>query len=512
MHTLALRSRFAAALCWAVASLLISFGTAAQELNSRVERAVSSARLGNGKVGVSILDTGSGRRLASLNADTAMIPASNQKLISSGVALSVLGSDFVFKTELILSGQTLIVKGAGDPGLGDPKLLGQVAGDSITVDKLVAMLASAVQNAGVSSLEEIVIDDTIFDREFVHASWPVSQLNRWYCAEVAGLNFHTNVLSVYVRPTKLGDAPLVRLQPHSPWMELQNNARTVATGENTTWIARPNTANRFTLYGDVRHPSQAPVDVTVHNVPIFFGRLLAQSLLDAGVRVGGIVNASDASRAPVRTRAVDEPAPVGARTIAVVTTQISDVLTRCNADSQNLYAEALLKRAGHHVTGDPGSWSNGAAVARMVMSERVGPDAAAGTVIADGSGMSRLNRVSADTMVRWLQAISQQSEIRETFLQSLATAGTGTLSRRFREYRPANALYAKSGAIDGVRCLSGYLVHGQTGRTVAFAVLCNDLTTGEASTNALKLHEQIVRIADEWLTTQANADASVFGG
>lgn len=494
-------------------SQLVAAGiAAAQELNTRVERAVSAAKLGNGKAGISILDTSSGRRLASYNAEQPMIPASNQKLISTGVALSVLGADFVFKTEISLVGNRLVVTGSGDPGLGDPKLLGQVGGESITVERLLELLAASVEKAGVTSIDEIVIDDTIFDREYVHPSWPTAQLNRWYCAEVAGINFHTNVMSVYVQPTKLGVAPAVRLQPHAPWMDVQNNARTVSTGDNTTWIARPNETNRFTLHGDVRHPSQAPVDVTVHEVPLFFGRLLAQSLLAKGIAVGGVSASADAVKAPVRLRGVDEPAESRGRSLAIVTTHLADVLSRCNTDSQNLYSEALLKRVGHEISGEPGSWSNGAAVSRMVLSERLGPNAAASTVIADGSGMSRLNRVSSETLVRWLEVLAEDPKIADPFIKSLATAGSGTLSRRFRDYRPANALYAKSGAIDGVRCLSGYLIHEPTGRSVAFAVLCNDLNTGESSTNAMKLHEQVVRIADEWLTTQVGADATALGG
>lgn len=500
-------------LCSVGLAQLAAAGVAvAQELNTRVERAVVAAKLGNGKAGISILDTSTGRRLASYNAELPLIPASNQKLISSGVALSVLGSDFVFKTEISLVGNRLVVKGSGDPGLGDPKLLGLINGEPITVERLLELLAASVAKAGVTSIEEIVIDDTIFDREYVHSSWPTAQLNRWYCAEVAGVNFHTNVLSVYVQPTKLGVAPAVRLQPHSPWMDIQNNARTVTTGDNTTWIARPNETNSFALHGDVRHPSQAPVDVTVHDVPLYFGRLLAQSLLAGGITIGGFSSPADAVKAPVRLRGADEPVEARSRSLAIVTTHLADVLSRCNTDSQNLYAEAILKRVGHEVSGEPGSWSNGAAVARMVISERLGPNAAAATVIADGSGMSRLNRVSSDTVVRWLDVIADDRQISEAFIKSLATAGSGTLSRRFRDYRPVNALYAKSGAIDGVRCLSGYVIHEPTGRTVAFSVLCNDLNTGESSSNAMKLHEQIVRIADEWLTSQVGVDATALGG
>ncbi len=486
----------------------------AQELNGRVERAIATSKTGPARIGVSIMDVGTGRRLAAVNADTPLIPASNQKLLSSGVALLVLGPDFVFRTEINLVGDRLVVKGSGDPAFGDPKLLGEIEGKQITVDRLLGMLAQAVASAGVTSLREIAVDDRIFDREFVHPSWPTAQLNRWYCAEVSGINFHTNVLNVFVNPTSTGQAPGVRLQPESPWLEIQNNARTVATGENTTWVARPTATNRYTIHGDVRHTSQVPVEVTVHDVPLYFGRLLGQSLVGAGVVVGGVGDRSRVAEIPVRRMASDEPANVEerARTLAVVTTHLSDILARCNSDSQNLYAEALIKRVGHEVTGEPGSWASGAAVLRMELSEKIGPAFASSTVIADGSGMSRENKVSPDTLVRWLGMMAKQPRIGDEFVRSLATVGSGTLTRRFREYKPRNSLFAKSGAIDGVRCLSGYVVHEPTGRAVAFSVMCNDLAGGDPTLNALKLHEQIVQIADDWLTTQTAESSTALGG
>jgi D-alanyl-D-alanine carboxypeptidase/D-alanyl-D-alanine-endopeptidase (penicillin-binding protein 4) len=495
--------------------LLLGAGTAAaQDLNVRVERAISASKTGASKIGVCMIEVGSGRRLASVGGDLALIPASNQKLLTSGAALLVLGPDFVFRTEIQLEGTRLIVKGSGDPAFGDPKLLGEVDGQALTVDRLLEILAEAVKRAGVASVDEIVVDDRIFDRELVHPTWPAAQLNRWYCAEVSGVNFHTNVLNVFVNPTTPGNAAGVRLQPHSPWLEIQNSSRTVTTGDNTTWVARPGDTNRFTLYGDVRYTSQVPVEVTVHEIPLYFGRLLAQALLGRGVAVGAARDAAMVAEAPVRTMGRDEPTDASAsrRTLAVVTTHLSDILSRCNTDSQNLYAEALVKRVGHEVTGEPGSWSNGAAVMRMMLSERLGPAFASTTVIADGSGMSRDNKVSPETIVRWLAMMAQQPNVGDAYVRSLATVGNGTLTRRFREYKPRNTLYAKSGAIDGVRCLSGYVVHQESGRAVAFSVMCNELAGGDPSVNAMKLHEQIVQIADDWLTNQTAQDATALGG
>jgi D-alanyl-D-alanine carboxypeptidase/D-alanyl-D-alanine-endopeptidase (penicillin-binding protein 4) len=491
----------------------VALGAMGQELDAQVQRLITTGRLGNAKVGVSMVDVSTGRTLASIRADEPHIPASNQKILTSGAALLVLGSDFTFRTEVLVRGRTLVLKGAGDPAFGDPKLLGEVGGEPLTVERLLDLLAEATRKAGVDQIDEIVIDDRIFDREFVHATWPIDQLNRWYCAEVAGLNFHTNVINVFATPTSIGEAPRVRMQPSSPWLEIQNSARTVAKGENTTWVARAQGTNRFTLFGDVRFPSQVPVEVTVHDVPLYVGRLFAGALLRANVGVAGRTGAGEWTGAIDAVRRAAEGETFGdARTVAVVTTHLSDILKRCNNDSQNLYAEALIKRIGAEVTGEPGSWTNGAAVMRMVLSERLGPQAAAGAVIADGSGMSRGNLVSPSTLVSFLSMMGRDPKVSDVFIQSMATVGDGTLTRRFRDTALTNNLFAKSGAINGVRCLSGYLISPTTGRTVAFSVMCNDLQSGEPSINALRLHEQVVKVADEWLSRQVAIEPSALGG
>ena len=198
-----------------------------QELNSRIEAAAANYKLAGARVGVSILDLESGRTLADLRSSEAFTPASNMKLLTTGAALIVLGKDFVFRTELILNGTRLVIRGSGDPALGDPFVLEKSTGKP-TVDSLVQQLATAVKAAGVSSVSEVIVDDRVFDRQYTHPSWPKDQLDRWYCAEVSGLNFHTNVLSVFPSPGEVSlRPPLFTLEPAAPWLEIENKAKTV---------------------------------------------------------------------------------------------------------------------------------------------------------------------------------------------------------------------------------------------------------------------------------------------
>ncbi len=501
--------------------LAAAAGCHAQTLDGRIQTILSNAKLGDARIGISIVDLESGAQLASRGLDDAFIPASNMKLLTSATALSVLGGDFVFRTELLLDGRRLVVRGSGDPALADPAILEDMT-PPMTVSTLVSALAEAVAAAGVTRVDEIVIDDRVFDRQLVHPTWPADQLHEWYCAQVGGVNVHTNVLSFFPSPSPSGPgrAPVFTLEPEAPWIPVDVRARTVEKRTNSVWLSRAQNDNSFTLFGEVGTPIRAPIDVAIHEPQLFFGRLLAQQLLQTRVGVGAMPATPSGERtsrpdletafASVRlVRDMEEFGPL--RAVASVTTHIADVLERCNSDSQNLYAECLLKRAGHQVAGESGSWANGAAVVRMKIAEKIGPRFAAATVIADGSGMSRDNQVSPRTMTQWLGAIREDRNIGPAFIASLATPTKGNLVRRFRDVKLKNQLHAKSGSINNVRTLSGYLIDPQSGRAVAFSVLINDLKTDP--TLALKLHEEVVKTADAWLASRRPArNRSEVGG
>ncbi|CAG0949605.1 serine-type D-Ala-D-Ala carboxypeptidase/endopeptidase (penicillin-binding protein 4) [Phycisphaerales bacterium] len=468
-------------------------------LNEDVSRAIGKRKLGEARVGISVRDADNGVVLADFRGSEPLTPASNMKLLTSGAALLVLTPEFAFRTEVILDGDRLIVRGAGDPALADPELLSRMS-PKLTVGDVLTVVTGAVVKAGVTGVREIIVDDRVFDRQFVHPSWPTEKLDRGYSAEVAGLNFHANVIEVFPRPSQdgAGSPPLFSIQPEAPWLRIDNRARTVLDGKNTVWLSRDPQANRFVLRGEVRNASQVGVEVTVHNPPEFFGQLLADQLSRAGVRIAGGASSTEGGPRGVRV-AQDGEILTGGRVLAAVSTPISEALHRCNSDSANLYAECFLKRIGQAVTKEPGSWSNGGAVLRMVLSQRLGAQVGAGVTIADGSGLSRDNAVAPGTLARWLEVVAKESAARDTFTNSLAKPGEGTLKKRFGGVKLKNDLYAKSGFINGVRTLSGYLVDPESGRRIAFSVMVNDIKTDVQTAAALDLHEEVVKIADEWL-------------
>ncbi|HWB20209.1 MAG TPA: D-alanyl-D-alanine carboxypeptidase/D-alanyl-D-alanine-endopeptidase [Phycisphaerales bacterium] len=471
-----------------IACLLIAGTVADASLRDDVERAVRNAPLKGGVVSVSIRDSETGNELVSINSSAPMIPASNMKLLTTGSALHALGANFTFKTRLLENSTRLIVQADGDPAFGDPALLAEMTtsdGNPMDVEGFLKIWTDAIRARSLK-YTEIVVDDRVFDRQFVHPDWPTEQLNQRYCAEVCGLTFHVNLLDFYPK-SRIGQSPDVSdFRPFAPWISVANSATSKAGAHesNTAWISRPMDSNDLRIHGNVEQSYKEPVQITVHDMATFFAKLLADRATMAGVTV-------DSARI---AKSIEDP-PSGTQVGPTISTPLTTVITRCNQESQNLYAECLLKRIGYARTGEPGSWLNGSAIIRHVLLERLDdPALLAGVNIADGSGLSRENRITARMMTAWLKSFHDDQVIGPAFINSLAVGGeSGTLESRFSGAQLGDAkVQAKTGYINQVSCLSGYVTMPD-GRQQVFSVLVNNLKEGGTVRMAKNLQEKIVQ-------------------
>lgn len=497
-------------------------GLAWAGLEGRVREVLLAADLRETQVAVLAVDLTSGEELAAIDADEPMIPASNMKLITSAAAVHILGLDYTFRTQLRLihprqsapppgavpgdSGQdthaTLVVVGDGDPGFCDPVLLDEHEWD---VEQLLGVWTRAIREAGVQRVGRLIVDDRVFDRQLVHPDWPKDQLHKWYCAQVAGLNFYDNCLDVYPEPTKLGYSPRMTVLPAVPFL---NPASRATTGNSDSfWISREPRTNKLTLWGTVKHQRATPVQVTVHDPPMLFAKILADRLGQIGIEVDQISRPQWEDRLPE------------GQTLHVVQTTLPVVLRRCNKDSQNLFAEALFKRIGRKFTGSAGSWENGAAAVRFFLQDQLGAHGAAVT-IKDGSGLSKENRVTARVLVELLKKTYQHPDVWPVMRDSLSVGGEdGTLRRRFKR-GGRGRVYAKSGYVKGVSALSGYLVvppPSQDGgephepsRVIVFSCLFNGIKPPVYVHKVKKVQEDLIRIFERVASSQS-AKAKVPG-
>ena len=468
----------------------------AASVEGRMRQLIGGQDLRGTRVALMVRDLSTGRTVASIHPDRRMIPASNQKLITTAAALHKLGPDFRFKTRLKqlppAAGQSkprLLIKGDGDPAFGDPVLLERYG---FSVDQLLGQWVKAVKKTEATQYSHLLVDDRIFDRKFVHDDWPRGQLIRHYCAQVAGINFHENVLHVLPVPAKeAGQAPTIELYPQVPFMEKTNRAVTGRDGMFA--IDRRLGTNKLRFTGAVRSQPSDPYKLTFHDPPMVFGRVFNHRLEESGVSIESVARPREDARLP------------GGQTLAVATTTLKLVLQRTNRQSENMFAEALVKRLGRAGTGRPGSWQNGTAVIRNFLRHQLGP-ASAGVSLADGSGMSRRNKVTPRLLVKLLATMQQNPELGPIYRKSLAKAGkTGTLDDRMGNL--TGQVYGKSGYLNGVSALSGYLVVPRRGggeKTLAFSMLFNGFSPPLRNHDMKRLQNQLVSILDEAYAQPAN--------
>jgi D-alanyl-D-alanine carboxypeptidase/D-alanyl-D-alanine-endopeptidase (penicillin-binding protein 4) len=490
------------ALIGTLAFALLGAWSAAAEMESALLNRLAGADLRGTKVSICVVDVGRRETLVDIEADREMIPASNMKLVTTAAAIEVLGKDFTFSTKLRLLGvkeapkgdglPALVIVGDGDPAFGAPKVL-EDAG--YNVDQMIGWWLDAVEDTGLDTFGQIVVDDRIFENgpdQRVHPTWPRNQLHRWYCAQVSGLNFFDNCFRVTASPTRTGQDARLSIYPYGRSF-VQTEMRLV-TGRADQWdiITSPE-SNKIVFRGTVSNPQTQ--DVAMHDPALVFGELFKQELAKRGVTVNEVVR-------PAADQRLAEGTP-----LHQINTTLQAVLNRTNRVSMNLYAEALLKRMGHKSTGAPGSFENGAAAVRGYLANHIdNPTLAASIQLADGSGMSRDNRLSARALVEVLRVQATGDNFRP-FLASLARPGQrGSLENRLADEGDlAGDLYAKTGTINHVSALSGYLVYpdagpGNTARVLAFSILVNGHGLGSArnvsAITVRALQDELVELMD----------------
>jgi len=126
----------------------------------------------------------------------------------------------------------------------------------------------------------------------------------------------------------------------------------------------------------------------------------------------------------------------------------------------------------------PGSAKNGVSIEKRFLSA-LGMDTTKFS-LADGSGVSRYNLLSSDQIVQFLVAMKKQPRLFRMFYNSLPVAGVdGTLADRMDNYPVACNLCAKTGTLNGVSCLSGY-VQTRDGEMLAFSMMMQNFITSSS--------------------------------
>src|SRR5437867_4302292 len=457
-----------------------------RDLEARIRAVLNSGCLELAKTGVQVVALKDGSEIFSKNPDIPLKPASNQKLFTSAAALALLKPDYVFPTifystqpvrQGILDGD-LYIKGFGAPDL---------------VGEFWWLMVQELSRQGLREIRgDLVADDTYFDPVERPLVWPRTvPEDSWVSAPVGALSFNYDVVTIRVRPgPAVGSRPFVELIPLPGYFRVNNRSVTTsARGGLVVGRGFQQGMNTINVSGSVRLGS-APTEVTKGvEEPALYALAAFQEL---AARQGFVV------RGKPRRAAIPEEA---VELFRFDSNPLARILRHLNKNSNNFIAETLLKTLGAQFVGIPGSTAKGLEVLREYLT-RIGVSAE-GIALADGSGLSHENRVTARALVQTLKAMNEDFELWPEFLASLPIAGVdGTLQRRFRNEDLLRKVRAKTGKISGVTSLSGYAVN-ERDETFAFAILMNDYRCGT---------ETIKRLMDRVCSALVESDFRVSSG
>ncbi len=423
----------------------------------------------NATVGVSIVDLRNGEKISSLRADELFAPASNQKLVTGALALVKLGGDYKFSTKLyLLDGENLWVQGDWDPTLGDPRLA-QEAGQTIyaELDRWGKLLAKSVGDT---------LDGDIFVGQSAsggrHPDWPKNQHHQWYAAPVAPLNFNNNCFSVTFDVQNSRVIP--QIAPASRFIKIVDRTR---LGDRHVWSLTSSADDSVvTIRGTVKTETRYPLDVACNSPASLFGYALAERINQAGVRFDGRIACTqpDGLKQKLDT----------AKLIAETTTPLSVAMNRSNKRSLNMAAECIFLRCC--------DWNDRSGTASKILTETFGLKAA-DFVIRDGCGLSGKNRITPAALTKILSVVAERKDAK-VFLDSLPISGVdGSLSGRLNEKDCIRRVLGKTGYINGVSCLSGYVLDDKSAPVFAFSIMVNNLP-GKKIRQAKQLQDDICRI------------------
>ncbi|MGI5865074.1 MAG: D-alanyl-D-alanine carboxypeptidase/D-alanyl-D-alanine endopeptidase, partial [Myxococcales bacterium] len=445
-----------------------------EALRKAIDGIIEQTVLSQSRVGLQVVSLDDGSVVYARNADELLNPASNVKLFTTAAALARLGPEFRFDTEFLVDDQAkarrprkgqspgdirgnLYVRGKGDPSITTEKMWG---------------LANELYFAGLRSVSgNLVLDDSYFDGDRIGPGFDQEDSDRAYMAPTGALSLNWNAVGVYIGPGETAGAPaVVELDPPSDFFVVENRVTTTRSRSlRRLWVSSVAAGDKQRIIVSGRVPvGSSPVAVwrKIDNPALYFGHTLKQLLAARGIRVRGKVVAG--------------AVPDGAQPFMLHQSETLDlVLKRVNKVSSNFTAEQLVKAMGAQVSGAPGTWAKGIQAIEEFLATEVGMRL--GTfVMKNGSGLNDTNRFSAAQICRLLRYMWLRFPLAPEFLSSLGIAAKdGTLHYRMEGTDAAGRLRAKTGTLENVSALSGY-VQAVAGERFAFSVVANDFP-GRAS-------------------------------
>lgn len=441
------------------------------KLQETLDGIVRGATLGRLRVGIRVEDLMTGRVLYGRGSQQLMDPASNQKILAMAAALIRLGGEYQFRTQVL--GPTpdgdgsvlgdVVLQGSGDPSL-----------------RLVDLnsLANDLVRRGVTMVSGNVLGDP---RRIGSTEPAVGR---------SPLQLGAGTIWIRVSPgERAGDPGIVSVSPESDAYVVVNRTDTRGKGRGRLSVTLSQDTDKIHILvqGTVR---QGGADMVMRRPPpnhtLFAAILLHRAMVQAGIEVRGQPAVGWGGKPSKITKATPVPGTLVASTADgpflgdTPGPKVSDLLAwhesaplsliirRVNKISDNEWAERVLEQVGAEVLGGVATTAKGIKVLRDALTEL--GIANEEYVPINGSGLGHNNRIKAITLVKLLRSLYFDPRIGPELTQSLSVGGVdGTTRNRFLGTPSAERVRAKTGTLQGVSCLSGYVGEGPD--IIVFSIL-----------------------------------------
>ncbi|GAB1543633.1 D-alanyl-D-alanine carboxypeptidase/D-alanyl-D-alanine-endopeptidase [Scytonema sp. NUACC21] len=419
------------------------------QLQASVDAVINRPILSRARWGVLVQPLSSPQTLYSQDAQKYFTPASTTKLLTTAAALHQLGSDFRIRTSIYSDRNGVVrVVGRGDPSFDDAQL---------------AALAKQLKEKGIRDIKLLIADDTYIQGDIVHPSWQWEDIQADYGAPINSLILNQNVFSLRLIPQTVG-RPLQLI-----WADINESRQWQVINQSVT------TAEKQPTFINVTRDLKGPIlriqgQLSVNSEPALVNLPVIAPTEYFLRRFRSILSAEEIT---VRQTAVSPFSKTyGEELAAVESPPLPKLLAEINGNSNNLFAESLLKSLA--VKKPPAENQSSADAGLEVMKAtltQLGVDPASYSLV-DGSGLSRKNLISPEALVQTLQAMAK-SPAAEVYKASLPVAGrSGSLKSRFLNTPAEGIVQAKTGTMTGVVSLAGYVNAPKYG-PVVFSIMVN---------------------------------------
>ncbi|MDX8335004.1 D-alanyl-D-alanine carboxypeptidase/D-alanyl-D-alanine endopeptidase [Candidatus Cetobacterium colombiensis] len=415
-----------------------------------MDKFINSKTLEHGNVSFFAVDLQNGKVVDNYRGETALVPASVLKVVTSATALEVLGPNTVLETKVLYDGKiskdgvlngNIYIQGGGDPTLGSD-------GISIDREEFLKKWMIEVKRAGIKSINgNIIVLDDLFGYEGIPGKWLWEDLGTNYGQGTYGISVFDNIYTLYLNTDISGSKPkIIKTKPEIAGLTFDNQGLVTSGGKKNLYVRGVPLENKRRIYGVVpQNKNGLTIQSDIPDPGLFLGQYFSYYLKRENIKFNGNIT----------TARLNSQRPKNPKIIAVTQSPpISEIVKILLTRSDNHYTEHLYQLIEK---------TKGISIQKYW--EDKGVDIHSLT-LRDGSGLSRGNTVSAKLLVDIL--IESQSNL-ENLLPVAGKDGTVAL---FLKNSPLEGnVKVKSGSMSGIQSYAGYV--NKNGKKYAFAIIIN---------------------------------------